>query len=285
MKQNDNLQDLAHLESFRSKLSPAEVKILDYIVQHPLETIYLSAAELGEKAGASTATVIRCSKGLGFKGYTHLKMALVRLVNTELAPLIDEVSSSDDVYSVIGKVFSKNTRSLENAMVLLDAEQLHKSAELIAKAKEIIILGVGTSGITAQELNYKMLRLGLPSVYFFDFHTQVLSCANSKPSSLAIIVSHSGNTLEIVEVARLLKSKNVPIIALTNHESSPLTEFTDIVLRTPVPETPFSSGDIASTIVQLAVVDCLYVAISLIIGPEAIKSVEETAEAVLFTKY
>lgn len=277
---------LAHIESNLSRLHPAEKKVARYALNHPQETVYLSVAELAERAGVSTATVMRLSQALGCQGYYHFKMSLMKaLVTNPHNHVTDDIDLSDDLHTAVNKVFDQNINSLKNAFQLLDVDQLQRAVKLLSEADKIVISGVGTSGIAAQDLNYKLIRLGLPTQHYIDSHIQLIACCGMSDRSTVVAISHSGSTHEVVEVARLAHEMGASVIALTNHSRSPLTTYADVILRTASPETPFSSGKISSIMVQMAMIDCICIGVTLVLGERAIHHAEKTADAVKSTKY
>src|SRR5262249_31992489 len=62
----------AHL----SALQAAEERVARVILEQPNVVIYKSASEVGELAQTSSATVVRATQKMGFKGFHDLKLAL-----------------------------------------------------------------------------------------------------------------------------------------------------------------------------------------------------------------
>ena len=79
---------------------------------------------------------------------------------------------------------------------------------------------------------------------------------------VAIAISHSGRTLEIVQAAQVAGRAGATTIAITNNPKSPLARACDLVLVTAVSESTFRSGAMASRIAQLAILDFLYTRIA-----------------------
>jgi DNA-binding MurR/RpiR family transcriptional regulator len=82
------------------------------------------------------------------------------------------------------------------------------------------------------------------------------------PGDCLVAISHSGTTLDVVEVIQEFKERGIKIILITNAIRSPATALADIVLHTSARETTFRSGATSSRIAQLTVVDCLCVALA-----------------------
>jgi DNA-binding MurR/RpiR family transcriptional regulator len=74
-------------------------------------------------------------------------------------------------------------------------------------------------------------------------------------------------------------------IAVTNFASSPIIEYAELVLTTAARATTFRSGATASRIAQLAVVDCLFVAVAQRSYDKTMQALENTYAAVRGRRY
>ena len=83
-----------------------------------------------------------------------------------------------------------------------------------------------------------------------------------KKGDVLIAISHSGTTLDIIDVISEFKAKGITIVLITNALRSPATALADLVLFTSARETTLRSGATASRIAQLTVVDCLCVCLA-----------------------
>ena len=105
-------------------------------------------------------------------------------------------------------------------------------------------------------------RLGKNSVAWKDAHMALTSIALLGKGDVLVAISHSGTTVDVVDVMTEFKARGVKIILITNTLRSPSTAIADLVLYTSARETTFRSGATASRIAQLTVVDCLCVALA-----------------------
>jgi arabinose-5-phosphate isomerase len=82
------------------------------------------------------------------------------------------------------------------------------------------------------------------------------------------MISHSGNTSELVETIPSIKRAGVPIISLTPNTDSKLAKYSDVVLNTYVIQEacPFNLARINSTTVSLAYGDALAISLLKIRG-------------------
>ncbi len=85
------------------------------------------------------------------------------------------------------------------------------------KPQRVSVIGIGASHAAAAGAVYEMRRIGLDALRFLPSE---LPAGLSGPSGLTVLVSQSGRSAEIVELAR--RSPNADLVALTNYTPSPL---------------------------------------------------------------
>ena len=91
-----------------------------------------------------------------------------------------------------------------------------------------------------------------------DWHSQLLQARNAGAEDLAIVISYSGKTEEIITCMKALKENHVPTIAITRLANTPVAQLADEMLFTAARETLFRSGAMSSRISQLNIIDILY---------------------------
>jgi len=131
--------------------------------------------------------------------------------------------------------------------------------ETSARGGKLIFSGVGKSAHIAQKLVGTFNSTGVSSC-FLDA-TQALhgDLGLCEEGDLAILLSNSGQTQEILRLIPLLKRFGLPIVALTSNPDSELAKDADHLLRYRVPKEacPLSLAPTASTTAALALGDAL----------------------------
>ena len=94
-----------------------------------------------------------------------------------------------------------------------------------------------------------------------------MSCINSSEGDVIVLISHTGRTKALVEVARLARENDAFVIALTAY-NSPLAEHSNLVLSMSVPEDTDIYMPMASRIAQLVLIDVLATGFTLRRGPK-----------------
>src|SRR5690606_2212486 len=147
-------------------------------------------------------------------------------------------------------------------------------------ARKIIFIGVGASGIVAQDAQQKFLRIDKNVYASTAIHMAATQMANAGEQDAVIGISYSGDTVEIVRMLQLAKQRKIPTIGLTKYGNSKVAEAADIILFTSSGHEPvFRSGATASRLAQLHVIDILYIAAASQEYEKAVEYLDSTREA------
>ena len=262
----------------------SEKRIADYMLKDPKKIISLSISELAQKCGSGDATVVRFARRLGFSGYQELKLGLAAEINSSFA-IDSTIEKNDSCYEIFVKRINDISVSLKNTESVLNNEHLEKAAKSIISAKRIVIFGLGNSAAIAMDAAHKFLRLGLDAQAVCDNHMQTIVASHLEEGCVAIGISHSGSSRDIVEALQIAKNKNATTVCITNYGNSPILPVSDIKLFTQAEETKRSILAINSRIVQLAIFDAIYTYIVINKDDISINAVYNTEQALKNKKY
>lgn len=268
-----------------SSLQPAMKRVGEYIIEHPQMVAGMTISELASKCQTSETTVVRFCREIGVAGYAQLRVALAteagsRGMRSEPNEASGDISEGDDLASVIEKIAYSDARSVIDTAQSLSIKELAAVVELINKCERVDIYGVGASSIVALDLQQKLHRIGLISFAISDTHQALASAALLTERSVAIGISHSGDTIETNDMLARAAANGAKIVAITNNARSPIAEMADHVLTTAARESAFRSGATGSRLAQLTVVDCLFVAVAQSNYSSSIDALEITRSAV-----
>lgn len=257
------------LNMMRNHLSKIEKKIADYILKNPEEVKQLTTYEVAKICNTSQASIVRFAKKMGFSGYPDFKLSLsqdmgIRSVKKEISIIDSEITPGDTMTEVCQKVSRENMKAIEDTYSLLEMNDLKKAVQMISKAKRIMILGAGFSGVVAKDLSYKLLELGKEVVFEADFHMQFSLLTTMKKKDLLFVISYSGKTKEVYEITKQAKERGIPIISLTSIASNPIRELANISLNTVELGENVRATALAPRISQMTLIDMIYV--QLILG-------------------
>ncbi|MFY1672894.1 MurR/RpiR family transcriptional regulator [Plantactinospora sp. WMMB334] len=276
---------IVHISGLLPSLSPAEQRVARLVVADPADAARRTITDLATAAETSEATVIRFCRSVGMDGYPQLRIRLAAEAARRVEPPDARVVGGDippgaDLAQIIATIAFSDARAVEETAEQLDPAVCEQVVEAINGAGRIDIYGAGASGFVASDFQQKLHRIGRTAFYFPDVHTALTSAALLGKGDVAMGISHTGTTLDAVEVLEQARARGATTVALTNFPRSPITDVADHVLTTAARETTYRSGAMASRLAQLTVVDCLFVGVAARNRAKAKKALEVTAEAV-----
>ena len=250
-----------------NSLSDAEKVVGEYILDNLEHTVTLPISELSERSNVSRSTWVRFSKSIGYSGFKHLKREIVRQMNNASPPVsktnsFTDVTNHDTCEQACLHIKNNAVNSLEQTYNIIDYNSLSAVAELILHARMVCLFGVGASGLVANDLYNKLLRIGLPVIYTNDFHTNIAAISAMTKGDVMVFFSYSGKTKEIVEMASLAKDMGCTIVAITKLGRSELVKLADYLLYTTAFEEEVRVAAMSSRIAQLFLVDALFISIT-----------------------
>lgn len=240
------------------KLSNSEANLANYILEHPEEIIHLSAEQLAKKANSSPATIIRFTKSIGINGYTDLKLRLSSDFGQKQVQIYTDIEKDATSEDIKVKLKARVDYVLDKSLHQLESEVIEACISAVEKAKVIYCFGVGASSLVAQDIYQKFSRLGKIVIFEQDHHN-LASMMSSIEDALLICVSNSGKTREPVYLAEVAFNHQLPIIAITSEEDSPLATLASWVLpSTHIGEKSLRVAATVSLMSQFFVVDVFF---------------------------
>ena len=266
------------------EMGPGERRIADLLISEPNCILPLTITEFAQKAKCGSATLVRFSHRLGLNGYGELKLAVVQEMATLSRPT-EQISAKDSCYAIFTKRVYNVMDTLEKTRFSLKPESINLAAKKIMNAQRIIIFGLGNSAAIAQDAQHKFLRVGLNASACSDNHLQTIMASHLNSDCVAIGISHSGRSVDVVDALKLARMNGATTICITNNEASPITEVADICLFTQSEETQHSILAMSSRIAQLSIFDAIYTYIVANSDSKATEAIRNTEVALKGKKF
>jgi DNA-binding MurR/RpiR family transcriptional regulator len=215
-------------------LTHSQRKLMQYILSHQDESIFLNIEDLAKKVDVSKATVVRLSNVLGFKGFREFQRGLRLLFKNKLTTtsrLKQTLNKTTNEGDVLIKVLQTDIHNIEETLKQITVQEFRQFVKLIDSADRIIIIGLRSSfslavffGI-ALEFLQKNVWIIQPGIG--DMWGRLLGF---KKRDLIIGISFPRYTKQTVEVLRVAKQKGMKILAITDSAISPLAQYADYTL-------------------------------------------------------
>lgn len=252
-------------------LRDSERKVARIVMQRPHAVVSMTIGALADEAEVSEPTVIRFCRALGCHGFQDFKLRLAENLAGGVPHAHADLSPDDPLAEVAAKVLGQAAAALTQARLGLDSQALEQAVALIRAARRIEFYGFGASGIVAQDAQHKFMRLGLPTVAISDFHIQSMAAAMLGSAGVAIAISHTGRTAELLRSVERAMGGGASVIAVTE-PGSPLARIATVTLGAEVPPDGGLFSPMAGRLVHLAVLDVLQVAVALRAGHAPVRT-------------
>jgi arabinose-5-phosphate isomerase len=139
-----------------------------------------------------------------------------------------------------------------------------RAVEIIATARgRTIVAGIGKSGLIGRKIAATLTSTGTPATFLHPTESVHGDLGIVGASDVAILISKSGETEELLPLLEQLKRLGVRVIAITGETDSTLARSADVALDASVEEEacPHDLAPTTSTTVQLALGDALAVSL------------------------
>ncbi|MEN8651426.1 MurR/RpiR family transcriptional regulator [Streptomyces sp. 21So2-11] len=140
------------------RLSPAQRRIAQYLVDHLTEAAFLSITDLAERVGVSQPSVTRFASSLGFSGFPALREALQPIALSAVAgsPETREEIRRNELQAAV----DAEIENLENLRrVLADPHHVLDIGRELARSVPLTILGLRISASLAEYFAYAARRI------------------------------------------------------------------------------------------------------------------------------
>lgn len=207
------------IESYYHTFTPLERTIADFFIQNTEEQDF-SSKHISSLLYVSEASLSRFSQKCGFHGYREF----IYEYKQNLAPEPDSLPS----FSI--SEFNTYQELLNKTNALLDKAQILRITRLLSSKSRVYVYGRGSSGLVAQEMKLRFIRIGLNIEAITDSHVMKMNSVILDKTCLVIGISVSGQTPDITSALRAAKSKGATTLLMTARQDKVYQEFCDEIL-------------------------------------------------------
>ncbi len=260
---NDNI--LIKIREMKDNLTPVEKLVAEYILANTEEIPHLSIKSLAKQSKTSDASVLRFCKTMGYSGYRNFIVSISAAVGSmdeERKDVYTDIQPGDDLFTITSNISRNNIKSIEDTLSVIDRNEVARAVKALRSSSRIVFFGIGASGLICMDGEQKFSRINKYCHAYTDGHSQLTAATLLGKGDVAIFVSNSGDTAEILETLEIAKKNNVSTIAITRYNKSELADKADILLAISTPEVTMRSGAMGSRIAMLTVIDILFAGVA-----------------------
>lgn len=246
------------------KFSPSERIVVDFILDKQELISDYSTTMIAGETYTSPSILVRISKKLGFGGFNEFKRAFLEEViylkkNFQDLDANTPFKRRDSFMDIANKITVLKQQSLSDTLSLIHHDSLHKAVRIIEKSDIVKVFAITNLTFLAEEFVYKLRRIGKKAETYSISNMMYQEAAMTKPCDCAVCISYSGESGELINTTTLLKTNDVPVIAVTSIGENSLSKTADVTLNTATREKSYSKIAGFSSIESISLIlDILY---------------------------
>jgi RpiR family carbohydrate utilization transcriptional regulator len=210
----------------------------------------------------SEPTVLRFAAAIGCDGFRDLRVKLARSLAFARTTSHSAIASTDDLGEIIGKILDFNLSNIAWVRAHLDADAVGAAVAALSRARRIEFFGLGASGIVALDAQQKFPLFGAPCSAQTDGHQMLMAAAMLRPGDVAVAISNTGTTVEVVRAARVARARGATTIGISGSRGPLLSHCTVAIVAETLENTEVFTPTV-SRLSAMIVIDILSTAVSL----------------------
>lgn len=258
---------LERIRHAREGLSPAERRVANVVLENPRAVLNDAVGVIAKRAEVSQPTVIRFCRSLGFEGLADFKLKLGSGLTGTVPFQRTQVRRQDAMSDLCAKVLDNTISSIVQFRESLNVETIERTIGLLREASRVELFAVGNSAMVALDAQHKLFRFRIPVVARSDPSVFSIAAEVLGPKDVAVFISSSGQTPELVRAADAAKDRGAAIVAITSTQS-PLAKKADVCIAVDHDEDSSTFVAMISRILHLLVVDMVSVGLAVRRMPE-----------------
>lgn len=259
---------VARIAARAPELRSAERKVAALILDDLTAASRASIGALAQQAEVSVATVTRFAKAVGCRDVRELKLRLAQAAAVGQR-FLKTGAAADAPEPLVTRVFDEVQTALARNYEVLCHAPLANAAAALRDARMIYVFGMGGgSTALADEMRFRLVRLGLPVATYQDGLLQRMVASTVSQDCVVIALSASGHVPEILESCRIARSYGATLIALTA-PASPLAKLADWLIPIVAYETDFIYKPSSSRYAMMMALDVLVTELAVSLGDES----------------
>jgi DNA-binding MurR/RpiR family transcriptional regulator len=261
-----------NIENNLSTLPPAQRKIAEYMLENKLESIFLTALQIGKNAGSSEASAIRLASNLGFSSFPEFIKSLQEEAKDQLSTLgrLQMHKLKPQTGGMVARIINNDLEQAGLALSTVNDESIKNLAAKICSSEAIFIIGLRSTRSLSVYMEY-YLSWFFSNVFLPTTDTIGNNLVSAPKNSIVIGISFPRYTRQTVECIALAKKNKFLTAAITDSPFSPLAKAADMSIISPCAHI----AHIDSLLIPMGLINTLLIQVAEQLGPKALKRLKE----------
>ncbi|MGI6245855.1 MAG: MurR/RpiR family transcriptional regulator [Pseudochelatococcus sp.] len=232
------------------RLSAGFQQIARFLTQNPNSVALESINALASKCGTHSSSLVRFAQHFGFSGFKHMQTVFQTRIATaapgfqeRIRALEEELSRYSGTESVghLHALVVRDIAALQDLLETVSADDLQRASVLLAEADTVYIAGQLRSEPIASLMRYLLTMLHRRVVLLDPsggLAAEMAATMTQRDVLVAIAFRHYAK--EVVTIADSAVARDIPLIALTDSQLSPLAKDAEVLFTIAEDEYTFS---------------------------------------------
>lgn len=205
------------IEAQAQRFTPAERKIAAYFLHEAESADDFSSRVVAQRLEVSEAALTRFAQKCGFRGFREFSFAF------------SQSSDDESQENFMQPVLASYQELLSKTYSLVDMAQIHRITQLFLDKKRVYFYGKGSSGLVAQEMKLRFMRIGLVCDAITDSDMMRMNGVLVDSDCLVIGISISGRSQIVLDSLDSAKAQGAAVVLFTANLNADFRRRFDVV--------------------------------------------------------
>lgn len=203
----------------KSKFSPGQLKIADFIERHQSEVLFMNEQEIADRIGTSIATVSRFWRAAGYANGKDFRRKLRQANDTTPALKLQTTISQLDASSLPLNMMEQTISHLQKTANQTSPEDLKRTAAIMAGARRVYVFAPGPSAALGELLFYRLSRFGMSvRMMAASGHEVLESLAHVQRNDVVLVFNFTRLLPETEVMLDCTKRAGCSVVMITDRE-------------------------------------------------------------------
>lgn len=233
---------VSNIQKRYATLTKTQQRIADFMLADPQSMTFITLRELSAAVNVSEITILNTCVALGYENFNEVKYEFRKYVSMQCKVMVQVENNYaspnvprrelQDKHNLLLQVCQEEYDMTKQFFESLNFESIFEAAQMILKARAVVICGYGVSKQVADFFSMRLALLGLPSLVVNTESADSIQAALPflTEEVLLVAISFPDYYLMTTKVAEYAKSGDVPVLAVTDSLVSPIVQYATITL-------------------------------------------------------
>ncbi|MFW2489796.1 MurR/RpiR family transcriptional regulator [Clostridium chromiireducens] len=218
------MDPISLMKSMASTFTKVELEIYNRLMSDPTLIMDSTIIVLADHLKVSNSAITRFCKKLGYKGYVEFRYDFSSYFNKE------EKEDEDHIIKRTANTYSSVLNILEN---MLDENEIKKLVSKMKESKNIRVIGIGSSGLAAKYLRYRIFKYGRNIEALDNKFEMDESCSLAEEGDMLIAITDSGKSKEVNNQVVEAYNNDITTVVITTNDVAVLRSKSNFYFQLP----------------------------------------------------